>query len=57
VNPGSLRRAITVNIVGSFDIVRGTRSLQPGAGVTLLGYVCALLGMLWLSSRPQTSRP
>jgi hypothetical protein len=28
---------VFVNIVGSFDVVRGTRTLQQGAGVTLLG--------------------
>jgi hypothetical protein len=47
---------VFVNIVGSDDMVRTARTLQPGAGVTLLGYLCALLGMLWLPSRLQPSR-
>jgi hypothetical protein len=51
----ALTAAIFIYLVGSLDVVRAERTLQPGAAVALLGYLCALIGAALLPARPRSS--
>jgi hypothetical protein len=51
----ALTAAIFISFVGSLDVVRAERTLQPDAAVALLGYLLALLGSALLPARPRSS--
>jgi hypothetical protein len=43
---------LSVSLLGAFNVIRSTNTLEYGPGVALLGYLCAFVGALLLRAAP-----
>jgi hypothetical protein len=43
---------LEVSLLGAFNVIRGTNTLEYGPSVALLGYLCAFVGALLLRAAP-----